>query len=260
MSAPFGVGGRLREARERRGLSISQVAASTKIPASTLEALERGDIARLPGGVFTRGFVRAYSGAVGLDPGMTLQQFLDEFPNASLGSHTASAPLEDNEQIESDRLVASGAMRLLVLSLPIVAVVVYLGAVGRRVPAPDTGVPGAVGTAHTQGAAGQTSQTPPIEAPPAPAPAILEGLTLSLTATAPCWISATVDGAMPVQRLLQKGDEQRFDARSDIVLRVGDAAALTMAINGKAARPLGRPGQVVTVRLNTTNAGDHLAP
>jgi cytoskeleton protein RodZ len=259
MSAPVGVGGRLREARERRGFSISQVASSTKIPASTLDALERGDVARLPAGVFTRGFVRAYAGAVGLDPETTLQQFLDEFPNASLGSHTATVPLEDNEQIESDRLVASGAVRLLALSLPIVAVVVYLGAVGRRVPQAETGVPGAVGTAHTQGAAAQSSQTPPIEAPPEPAPAILEGLTLSLAATAPCWISAAVDGAMPVQRLLQAGDEQRFDARSDIVLRVGNAAALRMAINGKAARPLGRSGQVVTVRLNTTNAGDYLA-
>jgi cytoskeletal protein RodZ len=258
MSVPDGVGSRLREARERRGLSIGQVASSTKIPASTLDALERGDMARLPAGVFTRGFVRAYSGAVGLDPEATLQQFLDEFPNASVGSHTAAVPLEDNEQIESDRLVASGAVRLLALSLPIVAVVVYLGAVGRRVPPAEPGVPGAVGTAHTQGAA-QTSQTPPIEASPEPAPAILEGLTLSLAATAPCWISATIDGATPLQRLLQAGDEQRFDARSDIVLRVGNAAALTMAINGKAARPLGRSGQVVTVRLNTGNAADYLA-
>jgi cytoskeleton protein RodZ len=51
----------LREARERRGVSLGQIAAATKISLSTLEALERNDISRLPGG-FTRAFVRATRG------------------------------------------------------------------------------------------------------------------------------------------------------------------------------------------------------
>ena len=44
---------RLREARERRGLSLRQISNATKIAMLTLEALERNDIARLPGGIFT---------------------------------------------------------------------------------------------------------------------------------------------------------------------------------------------------------------
>ena len=55
------VGAMLREARERRGLSLRQIANSTKIAMMTLEALERNDIARLPGGIFSRSFVRAYA-------------------------------------------------------------------------------------------------------------------------------------------------------------------------------------------------------
>ena len=47
-NAPGDFGRRLREARERRGLSLRQIASATKISMITLEALERNDIARLP--------------------------------------------------------------------------------------------------------------------------------------------------------------------------------------------------------------------
>ena len=40
---------------------------------SALEALERNDISRLPGGIFSRAFVRSYAIEVGLDPEATIQ-------------------------------------------------------------------------------------------------------------------------------------------------------------------------------------------
>ncbi len=62
------VGTRLREARERRGVTLYEVANVTKISMVTLKAIERNDIARLPGGIFTRGYIRAFAAQVGLDP------------------------------------------------------------------------------------------------------------------------------------------------------------------------------------------------
>jgi len=53
--SPGDFGRSLREARERRGVSLRQIANATKISMITLEALERNDIARLPGGIFSRG-------------------------------------------------------------------------------------------------------------------------------------------------------------------------------------------------------------
>ena len=61
-------GGKLREAREGRGISLRQIATSTKISVAALEALERNDVSKLPGGVFSRAFVRSYASEVGLDP------------------------------------------------------------------------------------------------------------------------------------------------------------------------------------------------
>src|ERR1700730_6588005 len=77
-------GGKLRDARESRGISLRQIANATKIGMSALEALERNDISRLPGGIFSRAFVRSYPAEVGLDPEATIQDFIAQFPQDSV--------------------------------------------------------------------------------------------------------------------------------------------------------------------------------
>ena len=63
-----GFGRRLKAERERRGLDLSAVAASTKIARPLLEAMEREDLSRWPAGLYGRSFIRAYVVAVGLAP------------------------------------------------------------------------------------------------------------------------------------------------------------------------------------------------
>ena len=65
---PTDMGSRLRAAREAKQLSVRAIAKTTTIPVGALEALEENDVARLPGGIFSRGFVRSYAAAVGLNP------------------------------------------------------------------------------------------------------------------------------------------------------------------------------------------------
>src|SRR4051812_13755341 len=77
-------GAMLREARERRGLSLRVIADTTRISVRALEALERNDIVRLPGGIFSRAFVRAYALEVGLDPEQTIAEFITQFPHDSV--------------------------------------------------------------------------------------------------------------------------------------------------------------------------------
>ena len=60
-------GEELRSERERRGISLETICARTKVNRRHLDALERGDYQALPGGVFRRGFVRAYLGSMGLE-------------------------------------------------------------------------------------------------------------------------------------------------------------------------------------------------
>src|ERR1700716_2103566 len=97
-------GGKLREARERRGVSLRQIANAMKISISVLEALERNDISRLPGGIFGRAFVGSYAIEVGLDPDDIIQEFIARFPHESVtAGHPATEPLDDKEEIEGSR-------------------------------------------------------------------------------------------------------------------------------------------------------------
>src|SRR5690349_18686505 len=101
-------GSRLRDARERKGVSLREIANRTKISVAALEALERNDISRLPGGIFSRAFVRAYAHEVGLDPETTIQEFVAQFPHDSvIAGHRNADPIEDNLAVESDRQMAS---------------------------------------------------------------------------------------------------------------------------------------------------------
>src|SRR5205809_6524662 len=100
-------GSRMRHVREQRGVSLRQIADATKISVGQLEALERNDISRLPGGIFSRAFVRSYAIEVGLDPESTIQEFIAQFPNDSVtAGHPSSDRVEDHEAVESDQKTA----------------------------------------------------------------------------------------------------------------------------------------------------------
>ncbi len=70
------LGHQLKRAREARGVSLREIATRTKISITALEALERSEFHRLPGGIFSRAVVRAYATEVGLDPDITVENFL----------------------------------------------------------------------------------------------------------------------------------------------------------------------------------------
>src|SRR6476660_5319583 len=106
-------GGRLRQARERRGISLRQIAASTKISAAALDALERNDISKLPGGIFSRAFNRSYAIEVGLDPDDTVREFLHRFnqePARTAAAVAAAIPEEERAFQERRRKAARAAL------------------------------------------------------------------------------------------------------------------------------------------------------
>ncbi|MGH9314812.1 MAG: helix-turn-helix domain-containing protein [Vicinamibacterales bacterium] len=76
-------GEKLRRAREDRGVSLEAIAQSTKIGATLLASLERGDCSRWPSGVYSRAYVRSYAQTVGLDPKAIADEFCNCFPTVA---------------------------------------------------------------------------------------------------------------------------------------------------------------------------------
>jgi cytoskeleton protein RodZ len=276
-------GGRLREARERRGISLRQIANATKISVGLLEALERNDISRLPGGIFSRAFVRSYAIEVGLDPERTIQEFITRFPSDSnTAGHPVSHQVDAHVVEESRRRRASGVFSAVTVGVVVAAAAVYTGgwrawvsyvapllSMEWRLPA-LTRPEAPVRRGRTESAANRAApETPAPSAivPPDPPVSTLtpgvavgtdSGLTVRLSVSRPCWISATVDGKKAIERLLQMGEAQTIAVRREMVLTAADAGAVELTLNGESAKPLGTTGEVVTARLNLANFRDFL--
>jgi transcriptional regulator with XRE-family HTH domain len=83
-----GFGARLRRERERRHISLEQLAHETKVGADLWNGLERGDLSRWPAGIFARSFVRAYAMRVGLNASDVVDEFCRLYPLADRRTET----------------------------------------------------------------------------------------------------------------------------------------------------------------------------
>jgi cytoskeleton protein RodZ len=69
-------GDRLKKEREQRGITLDDISLTTKIGTRLLRALEEEKFDQLPGGIFNKGFVRAYARHVGLDEEQTVADYI----------------------------------------------------------------------------------------------------------------------------------------------------------------------------------------
>ena len=87
----------LRAARERRGVTLRQLALETKLSAELWEGLEESDLSRWPKRVFARSYVRDYALRVGLDADEVVNEFCRLFPE--WGDRRAERVIREKAQI-----------------------------------------------------------------------------------------------------------------------------------------------------------------
>lgn len=84
-----GFGERLQRERERRRITLDEIAMATKIGTRALRALEQEEFEKLPGGIFNKGFVRAYARCLGIDEEQAFTDYL-----AAAGEPEREDPLD----------------------------------------------------------------------------------------------------------------------------------------------------------------------
>ncbi len=248
------VGSRLRAAREAKQLSVRDIADTTKISVSALEALEENDVARLPGGIFTRGFVRSYAAEVGLDPEQTMRDFMAQVPAEGIAEGTKydNRSHEHDIVFQSQQRMARTVLELVLVGVPMAALLFFFGT--RGVPT-GTGTPAEPATAVEPVPAPPPRLDPPGRAaPPTPIePGPQVPLTIVLSPRGDCWVSLRLDGKSVVWRVMHAGERESYEADDEIVLNIGDAGAFAFVINQREGRSLGASGEVVTVRITLQN-------
>jgi cytoskeletal protein RodZ len=122
------VGAQLRRAREERELSLSDLSQITKIRVALLKALENNDTLTSSGDFYTRGFLRAYAAAVGLNPDEIIRECLAQEADSQLGSTGGGGQAEERGagQGRAEGPRASRARVLLGAGVAAVALIVYV--------------------------------------------------------------------------------------------------------------------------------------
>jgi cytoskeleton protein RodZ len=236
-----GIGATLREARNRRKVDLSEVEAAIKIRPRYLRAIENEEWDALPGGAYTRGFIRTYAVYLGLDG----ERLADEYRRETAPAGGERVPRRIEPVPASAR--NGGGPRL---SGRIVAALV---AVGLVVVAVAIGLAGGGGGSNPSPQQAKRAKT---HAKPGGRKAAAKpGIALSLAATGEVWV-CVLDGAeqpLVAGRILAAGEEAGpFRSRGfsmafgngAVELKIDGRTAPTPASNSPVAYEVGSKGKL----------------
>ena len=128
------LGGYLKTQRERRGISVAELARVTRIPAASLEAIEADRFDELPGEVFVRGFLAAYAQAVRVLPAEVVARYTSSRRVAYVTPLPMQTPLQAAREGQGRRFGVAIAFVLLLILLSL-ALSIVLKPRGRDMPA-----------------------------------------------------------------------------------------------------------------------------
>ncbi|TMJ00369.1 MAG: helix-turn-helix domain-containing protein [Bacillati bacterium ANGP1] len=242
----LGIGERLRNAREAKGLTLAAAETLTRIRAVYLEALEEEKFDRLPGAVYARGYLRTYALALGIDP----DELMDAYPGAFnapdepiFASPPTEVPIRPAVPPSPLRRAALYAGGVVLLITAILGIIGYQQLHQFAQPIPKPAPPAAVGEptplpGKAEPAPGPTAQTGAVQpaAPQASAGIPGGGVELLVRAAGPCWLLVSADGAEVFQGFVQAGDVRIWRARERLTVRVGNSEAVSVLVNGQPVR------------------------
>lgn len=229
-------GDRLRAAREKKGLSLEELASQTRIPLRHLQSLEQGDWSKLPAPTYTIGFAKSYASAVDLDRNEIAEDLRAEMGGLRLDSANAEVfqPVDPGRTMPKWLVLAAiGGIILVVLVLS------WLNERSLEGPAvPSSEV------ASTE----QSSQAAPAPATStSPVPRIQANSLVRLTATEPAWIQVKDGGQTLFEGLLNTGQTYQVPPNATApVLKAGKPEALRIMVGSAAAPAVGPAGKVAS--------------
>jgi cytoskeleton protein RodZ len=240
----FEIGGSLREARLKRGLTAADVQKAIRIRDRYLQALEEERWELLPGDAYVKGFLRTYADYLGLDGSL----YVDEY-NARY-AHPEEAPLVPERFARADRRLGGvGVLRPLVVLGAIVAVVAGVAAwqlSGSSGPKQGTPPPASGPTTTTTG-----STTPPKHKHKHHVVVALPSRAMLVAARGDSWLwvrSGSAAGPTVYEGTLAQGKTLPLNLRTGPVwIRIGDPPNLDIRLGGKLVH--GLPTQAGNVML-----------
>jgi len=280
-------GEKLRQERERRGVSLEDISRSTKIGTRLLRAIEEEHFDQLPGGIFNKGFIRAYARFLKLNEDELVEEYL-----VKTGARQAPGKAEDQtgkkaaspepavfiearaEQTEGKP--ASGlpwgwfAVALLLAAVGLalwnmrtqkpvsaphssesssLSIQPVSTAVEERKAPKDTGSAATAASPDNPPAAPTALHSAPVNDTAAAGESKLaaRGFSVGIRARQDCWVSIMVDGEVTTQNSLAAGTERTVRAENEVVIKSGSIGALDFEFNGSRLPGPGDLGEAKTL-------------
>ncbi|HSF23779.1 MAG TPA: RodZ domain-containing protein [Blastocatellia bacterium] len=256
------LGEELRRKREERAITLAEISESTRIGTRFLKAIETDNFSTLPGGIFTRSFIRAYAKQVGMNEDEAIALYQEqvseppdepqpESPQTAKASKPGPAPpkqpatefkprryepvtFRQSPRRTSWPTIIIGAGILLFVAIIVIGIVRQLNRAGSEAaPAPvaqKDETPKATPPQTPSPAQPDPSQTPPAAPNGEPLVVKLEA------ATGDVWIRYQVDDAQPTTLVLRQGQTTDIPpAQTQVTLNLGNRTTLKMKINNREA-------------------------
>lgn len=278
------VGKKLREAREKKGLTLDDLQQATKIRKRYLIAIEDEKFDELPGDFYVRAFVKQYADTVGLDGNTLLKDYDDDLPQtktAEYSNHLAQAveTRTGNRQPTVDRV--DRARRYLPTVIIAVVVVIILGAIwataivrnrqdaATKIDSSSVSVSGESSKKSSSSSSSSKSSSKAAKLEFTAANRTTSSVTLSTTsgltkdtdmtikASGQAWTSVTVDGTSKLSKTLTANSTSTVSlpkGAQTVVLTLGNASATTVKI-GDQTLDLTDSGKYANTRTVTIKFG-----
>ncbi|HWB85998.1 MAG TPA: RodZ domain-containing protein [Bryobacteraceae bacterium] len=251
-------GDAFRSERLRRGLTLEQLAAETRISLHCLEAMETNQFEHLPAGAYRRSFLRLYARALGLNENEIVDWFEHEYEEPELPlPQPPSEPKHRHAATAVWMLMTAGALAglyslwqhedrrfALTASTTVLRPAAKSPVASKPSQAPESPLSTPSGQASTK-----TPQTPP-----SPATADIHSVRVAFSATEPVWVSVKCDGLPTYSGTVEGPQQKEFDASDKMTVLVGNAGGLVGSLNGKPFGPLGARGEVQLLEFTSEGA------
>jgi cytoskeletal protein RodZ len=236
------VGQELKKERELRGVSLKEIADTTKINMRYLRALEEDNFDMLPGNFFIKSIIKAYAGYIGLDEDVILDHF----------HHTIQTKKEEIEEQPREETAPTEVPRKFKLFLRIAGYsiilitaffIIFFLVKGKN------SVSISESTSTTE-LLFQSKFSDLILNSINPS----DGMILEMTFHQETWIEIFTDGKLYYSGLKHPGEQLFSTAENEFLIHLGNAGGFTYSINGVPGEPLGKPWQVIkNLRITTKN-------
>ncbi len=243
------IGSILRAKREEKGLSIVDISAMLCIRKSLVQALEDGNEALLPHEIYIRGYLKKYAQLLDINDEMLgLQPRVEE--RAVQPEKTEKRP-----PIHGSRHIARRAMLIPLIFVLIIAFFVLNQIYKERSVARSTsGQIARKSPVTTKQATANVRETSPANAAQpeqhAQALAVIDIKKLMITCNDRTWVSVVIDDNEKKEFMLNSEEMIVLNARDNFDLLIGNAAGVSLNLNGKEVQFTGKSGEVKRMRIS----------